>query len=208
MNAPITVDPDVYYTETIPEAFNRTLELQPRESASELRVFEDMLAVNATIHVEVRSENVRHYFLNIAAGRMTAGDSPSHEPFLTVVLDPQSLAQVARETGNSITALLGAVAGLGADMKLTGKRVRDLAEVSGLIRFEVAGDEGFSVLTGFGVESLQREADATIRMDFASYRALREGRLDPQAAFLEDAIHTEGDMQKVMQIALAAVAPD
>ena len=100
------------------------------------------------------------------------------------------------------------MAGLGAEMKLTGKRVRDLAEVGGLLRFEVAGDAGFSILTGFGGETSGRDPDATIRMDFASYRALREGRLDPQTAFLEDAIQTEGDMQKVMQLALAAVAPD
>jgi hypothetical protein len=202
------VDPRTYYTETIPAAFNRTLERQSNGSAETLRVYEDMLAVNATIHVEVCSEPAQHYFLNIAAGRMSAGNSASHTPFLTVVLDRESVEQVARETGDSITALLGAVAGLGADMKLTGKRVRDLAEVEGLIRFEVAGDAGFSVLTGFGVEPPRPKPDATIRMDFASYRALREGRLDPQAAFLEDAIHTEGDMQKVMQLAMAAVAPD
>lgn len=208
MNPPGEVDPHAYYTEAIPAAFNRTLALQPKQTSEERRVYEDMLAVNATIHVEVRSETTQHYFLNIAAGRMTAGDSPSHSPFLTVALDPRSLQQVARETGASITALLGAVAGLGGEMRLTGKRVRDLAEVAGFIRFEVAGDAGFSVLTGFGAVPPGPEPDATIRMDRASYCALREGHLDPQAAFLEDAIHTEGDMQKVMQLALAAVAPD
>ena len=45
-------------------------------------------------------------------------------------------------------------------------------------------------------------------MSETSYRELRAGKLDPQTAFLDDAIHAEGDMQKVMQLAFAAVAPD
>lgn len=208
MTASGEFDPHTFYTETIPTAFNRTLELQAKESPAKLRVYEDMIAVNATIHVELQSAEPQHFFLNIAAGRMAAGDSPDREPFLTVALDPRSLQRIARETSDSLTALLGALAGLGADMKLTGKRVRDLAEVAGFIRFEVTGEDGFSILTGFGSEPAKQQPDATIRMDPESYRALREGRLDPQTAFLEDAIHTEGDMEKVMRLALAAVAPD
>ena len=61
---------------------------------------------------------------------------------------------------------------------------------------------------GFGAKPPNEEPDATIRMSAESYRALREGRLDPQSAFLDDAIQAEGDMQKVMQLAFAAVAPD
>jgi hypothetical protein len=93
-------------------------------------------------------------------------------------------------------------------MKLTRKRVRDLKMVSGLIRFEVTGAAGFTFLTHFGGGLVQPQPDAVIRMPEASYRDLRAGRLDPQTAFLEDAIHAEGDMQKVMQLAFAAVAPD
>lgn len=205
---PGAVDPHTYYTETIPAAFNRTLERQSNESPEERRVYEDMIAVNASIHVEVRSGESQHFFLNIAGGRMASGETPNHEPFLTVTLDYESLQHMANETGDSLTALLGALAGLGADMKLTGKRVRDLEEVGGVVRFEIAGDTGFSVLTGFGTDAPPDEPDASIRMSSEIYRALREGRLDPQTAFLDDAIHAEGDMQKVMQLAFAAVAPD
>jgi hypothetical protein len=201
------IDPRTYYTESIPAAFNRTLELQSKQSPEERRVYEDMIGVHASIHVEVRSAKSQHFYLNITAGRMAPGDAPSHEPFLTVILDRESVERVAQETGDSLTALLGALAGLDTDMKLTGKRVRDLAEVAGVIRFEVTGDAGFSVLTGLGAAA-RDEPDATIRMSVESYRELREGKLDLQSAFLDDAIHAEGDMQKVMQLAFAAVAPD
>jgi predicted lipid carrier protein YhbT len=93
-------------------------------------------------------------------------------------------------------------------MKLTRKRMLEMEAVDGLIRFEVTGEGGFSLLTRFGAGPPPAEPDATIRMDEAVYRALRAGHLDPQSAFLEDTIRAEGDMQKVMQLAFAAVAPD
>jgi putative sterol carrier protein len=84
----------------------------------------------------------------------------------------------------------------------------DMEAIEGLIRFEVTGENGFSLLTHFGTGPLPAEPDATIRMAETSYRDLRAGRLDPQTAFLEDEIDAEGDMQKVMQLAFAAAAPD
>jgi putative sterol carrier protein len=86
--------------------------------------------------------------------------------------------------------------------------VLELEAVDGLLRFEVTGDGGFSLLTHFGTSDLPDEPDATLRMTAAAYADLRAGRIDPQSAFLDDAIETEGDMQKIMQVAFAVVAPD
>ena len=47
-----------------------------------------------------------------------------------------------------------------------------------------------------------------IRLDEAAYQDLRSGKLDPQAAFMNQQIIVEGDMQMAMQLALAAIAPD
>ena len=52
------------------------------------------------------------------------------------------------------------------------------------------------------------EPDASITVDDQAYRELRDGRLDPQSAFLDGQIRVEGDMQLAMQLALAAIAPD
>jgi hypothetical protein len=202
------VDPHTFYTRKIPGEFNRVLDEQAARGGEGHRVHEDMVAVNGTIRVDIRGDDSVTFFLNIAAGRMTPGDAPSHAPFLTLIQDMRAFRRLAREVGDSPTALLGALAGLASDMKLTRKRMLDIEAVKGLIRFEVTGEDGFSILTHFGAGPLPAEPDASIRVGEETYRELHAGRLDPQSAFLNDTIHAEGDMQKVMQLAFAAVAPD
>jgi len=201
-------DSRAFYTQKIPCDFNRMLDEQAARGEAGRRVYEDMLAVNGTIRIDVRGDESATFFLNIAAGRMTPDDVPSHAPFITVIQDMGAFRRLAREAGGSFTALLGALAGLAGDMRLTRKRMLAMQAVEGLIRFEVTGEKGFSLLSHFGARPLPAEPDATIRVGEESYRALRAGRLDPQSAFLDDEIHAEGDMQKVMQLAFAAVAPD
>jgi hypothetical protein len=148
------------------------------------------------------------FLLNIADGRMTASAEPEHEPFLTVTQDDAAFRRLAREAGGSITGLLGALAGIGGDMKLTRKRMVEMERVDGLIRFEVGGDDAFAILTHFGTGARPAEPDASIKLSEEAYANLRRGQLDPQSAFLSGAIEAEGDMEKVMQLAFAAVAPD
>jgi len=202
------IDPRHYYRETIPAAFNRALEQQAADPAADRHVYDEMCAVRASIRIEIRSDPPQEFFLDIEAGRMAPAEQASHPPFLSVALDLTAFERVAREAGDSITALLGSVAGLGDEMRLTAKRVRDLAAVDAAIRVEVTGDTGFDLTLGLGPQPALDAPDATLRMDVGSYRALRDGTLDPQQAFLEDAIQTEGDMEKVLQLAFAAVAPD
>jgi hypothetical protein len=201
-------DPHAFYTRKIPGDFNRMLDEQAVRGEEGNRVHEDMLAVNGTIRVDIGGDDAATFFLNIAAGRMTPGDAPRHTPFLTLIQDMRAFRRLAREAGDSLTALLGALAGLAGDMKLTRKRMLDMEAVQGLIRFEVTGEDGFSILTHFGAGPLPAEPDASIRVGEETYRELHAGRLDPQSAFLDDTICAEGDMQKVMQLAFAAVAPD
>jgi hypothetical protein len=208
VNDAAALDPRVFYTKTIPEDFNRSLDAQAALGESGRRVHEAMCALSATIRVDLVGDAAATVYLNIENGRMQAGDRPSHAPFARIVQDDTALRRLARETGGSLTALLGALAGLGGEMKLTRKRMLDLEAVDGLIHFEVAGDDGFVLLSHFGTGEMPATPDALIRMDEASYADMRAGRVDPQTAFLDDSIRTEGDMQKIMQVAFALVAPD
>jgi predicted lipid carrier protein YhbT len=125
-----------------------------------------------------------------------------------VIQDEAAFALLERETHGSFTALLGALAGLGAEMRLTRKRVIDLEAVNGVVLLEVTGRDGFRITTRFGAGSLAADPDASIRVDGEAYADLRAGRLDPQSAFLDGRIDVEGDMEKVMQLAFSAVSPD
>jgi hypothetical protein len=197
-----------FYTRAIPDDFNRSVDAQAALGDAGRRVHDAMCALSGTLRIDLVGAAPATVYLNIESGRMRAGDTPGHAPFLRVVQDEAALHRLARETDGSLTALLGALAGLGGEMKLTRKRMLDLEAVDGLIRFEVTGDDGFVLLAHFGTREMPEAPDAVIRMDEASYAAMRAGEIDPQTAFLDDAIQTEGDLQKIMQLAFALVAPD
>ena len=208
MSDEFATDPRTFYNETIPHDFNRGLDEQAALGDAGRRVLEAMRALSATVRIDLVGHDPATIYLNIENGCMSAGEQANHAPFIRLIQDGATLRWLMRETDGSLTALLGALAGLGGEMKLTRKRMLDLEAVDGLIRFEVTGDRGFTLLTHFGTREMPAEPDAVIRMSEESYAEMRSGRIDPQTAFLDDGIQTEGDLQKVMQVAFAVVAPD
>jgi hypothetical protein len=201
-------DPRAFYAERIPAQFNRAIEAQRGAGETGRRTYEEMRAVDATIRVEVEGEGGGVFYLNIEEGRMRAGDRPAHPPFLTLLQDRRAFERVAREAGDSPLGLLGGLAGLTGEMKLTRRRLEKLARLNGLVHFEVTGEDGFVLRTHFGTEPIPTRADTRIRVDESAYRELRSGRLDPQSAFMNLQIVVEGNMRMAMQLAMAAVARD
>ncbi|MEJ2207392.1 MAG: SCP2 sterol-binding domain-containing protein [Gemmatimonadota bacterium] len=199
-------DPRAFYTQHIPEQWNRQLAAQEARGPEGSRVLEGMRAVDATIRVDVEGEDP--LFLNIEAGRMTAGDRASHAPFLTLLQDRATFAVLAAEAGDSALAMLGGLSGLAGEMRLTRARIDLLANVNGLVRFQVTGEKGFVLGTHFGSDPVPDEPQTSIAVDEQAYRDLRAGKLDPQSAFLDGKIRVEGDMQLAMSLALAAISPD
>lgn len=200
--------PHTFYGERIPAQFNRALEHQEALGDAGRRVYRAMRDVDATIRVVVEGEGGGTFFLNICAGRMSAGMGASHPPFLTVIQDRRAFERLASEAGDSALALLGGLSGLAGEMKLTRARIQNLGDVNALVRFAVTGDDGFELRTHFGAEPVPPEPKTTITVDGQAYRDLRSGALDPQSAFMSEQIRIEGDMQTAMQLALAAIAPD
>jgi hypothetical protein len=201
-------DPQVFYTEQVPAHWNRALEAQEQLGEEGRAVCEGMKAVNATIRVDLL-ESDASYFLNIASGRMEAGEQASHPPFLTLRQGQAAYEQLASEaTGASPMALLGVLSGLGDQMRLTQQRIDDLAEVKGTVRFIIQGDEGFELDTHFGSDPFPDEPTASIIFNGNTYRELRDGEIHPQQAFMDGRIDLDGDMEMAFQLALAAMAPD
>jgi hypothetical protein len=208
MTAPPPPDPRRFYTETIPLQFNAALEAQERLGEAGRGVFEAMRAVNATIGIEVRGEGGGRFFLNIRDGRMSAADAAAHPPFLTVVQERAAFERLVREAGGSALAMLGGLSGLAGEMKLTSRRIEGLAQLQGAVRFEVAGEGGFWLVTHFGPGPVPETPQASISVDDDAYRELRSGKLDPASAFMGGKIKVEGDLQLAMQLALAALSAD
>ena len=197
-----------FFFETLPAQFDAALVEQERAVEAAGRLLEGMRAVHATIRVDVRGEDDEAFFLNVAAGRLTPGDRPSHPPFLTLVLERASFGAFLEELGGSVLGFLGALSGLDRELRLTQARIDLLAELRGTVRFELRGAGGFQLLTHFGPGEPALEPTTSIAVDRDAYADLRAGRLNPQEAFLGGRIQVEGDLELAMRLALAAMAPD
>ena len=201
-------DPRRFFLESLPAQWNAALREQERALEAAQRLLDGMRGVDATIRVEIEGEGGGTFFLNVAGGLLTPGDTPAHPPLLTLRQERAAFERFAAEVGDSALGFLGALTGLAQEMRLTRARVELLAGLAGCVRFELRGRDGFALLTHFGAGPLPAAPTTSITVDRDAYRALRAGTLNPQEAFLSGQIQVEGDLQLAMQLALAALAPD
>ena len=208
----MSADPQDFYTRRVPAQWNRILDAQHAAAAggdeTANRVLSGMRAVDATIRVRVRGARPGEFHLNVREGRMSAGDSASQPPFLTLVHDLAAFAALERESGDSVLGFLGGLAGIGESMKLTSARMKNLAGMAGTLRFALTGEGGFELLVHFGADPVADEAQCSLEIAREAYAKLKSGELNPQEAFMNQQISVKGDMQMAMQLALAAMTPD
>lgn len=207
-------DPRSFYSERIPEQFNRAFEKlrtnAEREgaSANDSRIFAQVGAVDASLRIIVEGDSGGSFYLNVDSGHMSCGHSAAHPLFLTLVQDLDAFEVLERESGDSALGFLGGLAGLAGDLHLTSERLSQMVEVGGCLRFELRGDDGFSLLSNFGPGEVPPEADATISVSAKAYAQIQSGDLNPMEAFMGGQIEILGDMQLAMQLALALLNPD
>ncbi|MCG8592093.1 MAG: SCP2 sterol-binding domain-containing protein [Proteobacteria bacterium] len=200
--------PQSFYTERIPTQFNRALDEQAEAGEDGARLLASMQAVNATLCIVARGEGGGTFYLNVAEGRMTPGESAANPPFLTLVHDEKAFQVLEREAGDSALGFLGGLAGMAGEIRLTQQRLDNLQGLAGSLQFEVTGNDGFSLWTHFGSDPLPEEPHCRIQVTDDAYRELRGGNVNPQDAFMSGKIQVEGDMQMAMQLALAVLSPD
>lgn len=199
---------DRFYAEDVPAQFNLTLERQQRAAThdpDEARVLDEMHAVRASIVVRIDAgQEQRSHCFDIERGRMQHVAAPRRPPFLILNHALDQFDSLRRGCGDSMLGFLGALAGLGEEMKLTALRVRSLRELAGSLRFETTGEAGFALVAHFGDVAAESEPRAGIRIRDEIFARLRSGRLDPQTAFLDGLIEIEGDEELAIRLALAA----
>lgn len=203
---------DRFYEQRMPAQFNRLFERQQAiadQDPEEARLLEEMRAVRTALVVRVDSGSSRRsHCFEIERGRMEHVDRPRRPPFLAVHHSLDQFDALRRECGDSILGFLGALAGLGEEMKLTAQRVRSLRELNGSLRFEISGEAGFVLRVLFGDTASESEPESLIRIEDAVFARLRSGELDPQTAFLDGLVQIEGDEEMAIRLALAVASPD
>ena len=200
--------PQRFYTERVPAQFNRALARTLEAEGADGRVYRGLTAVDGTIEVRVEGASGSPFHLNIAAGTMSVGDAPTHEPFAVLMHDVASCEAIERESGDSALGFLGDMAGLKQEILFTQLRVDNLRMVKGTVRFTLTGPQGFSLLSHFGGGEPALEPDCALSIDGELYSELRAGEIDPQEAFMSGKIELTGDLQMAMQLALAVMSPD
>ena len=196
-----------FYTERFPMQFNDALEQTLAQEGPDGPTYQGLVSVDGTIEVQIEgAPSVFH--LNIESGRMAAGETRAHEPFLTLQHDAEACEAIARESGDSALGFLGALAGLGRPIHLTRARVDHLRQVGGTVGLTLTGPGGFSLRAHFGGGTPAAEPDCDLILDREIYAQLRAGEIDPQDAFMGGKIAIDGDMQVAMQLALAVLSSE
>lgn len=201
-----------FYRDRVPAQFNRGHEEQAKLASADERaahVLDEMRAVQTAIRIEVVDEEETHvHTLEIDKGRMAPVDRSERTPFFILNHRLETFPNLRKECGDSVLGFLGALAGLGSEMRLTALRVRNLRALAGTLEFEVTGERGFALRATFGLAQPETPARASIRIEPLVFEALRSGALDAQDAFLAEKIEVEGDLEMAIGVALAVLAPD
>ena len=201
-----------FYRELVPDQFNQTFarqEAMANDDPEAAQLLGEMRAVRASIRVEVEDEAERFtHLLEVDGGHMSAVDEAARAPFLILTHRLDQFDNLRRQCGTSVLGFLGALAGLGDEMKLTSKRVRSLRELEGALAFEVEGVGGFSLTAAFGTKPAEPLARASIRLTPEIFAAPRSGELDAQDAFFDEKIAVEGEIGIAIGAALAALSPE
>ena len=112
---------------------------------------------------------------SMACGRRLEIHPVTHPP---VVPATGRRERMAREAGDSTPALLGSLAGLAGDMRLTRARIDQLNAIRGSVRLAISGEGGFALVAHFGPGPVAEEPDTSISVGPQAFRELRAGGLD------------------------------
>ena len=193
--------PEAFLQVVVAPAFNRQIEDLRRQLGALERELEERTGVEAAIALHVVGEAGGVWYLNVRNGRMEVGTTPSVPVVFSVYQSTADWVVLAAEGQG--TPMTGAAGRRGA---LTRSRIARLRSISGTARLVLRGESDASarnITLHFGPNDPAEPPQVTLAMREEDARRLREGTLEPQAAFFQGLVTISGDVGLAMQIGTA-----
>lgn len=203
---------DVPRPELTPESFLRTV-VAP-SFAEQIRVLRAKIATleeqvrewedaQASIEVRVSGDGGGIWYLNVGNGRMEIASAPSS----AVLFSIRQTAEDWRALATRRSMLGGGSADpSGQRGVLTRSRIARLRAISGTVRLVLKGEDGKQerhITLHFGPDKPADPPQTTVVLREADAQRLRDGTLEPQAAFLQGLVTISGDMGIAVQVGTA-----
>jgi hypothetical protein len=193
--------PEAFLRAVVAPTFNRQIEELRQQIAALERELDERTGVEAAVALHVIGDGGGTWYLNVRNGCMEVGTAPAAPVVFSVYQSAEDWVVLAAQGGS--TPMAGPAGKRGP---LTRSRIARLRSVSGTARLVLRGESEApprTVTLHFGPNAPADPPQVILAMREEDARRLREGSLDPQAAFLQGLVTISGDMGLALQIGTA-----
>ncbi len=169
------------------------------------RELADREAAKTSIGLVITGTQGGRWFLNVSGGKMDVGDEPACPVLFSC---HQSYDDWCALTGDgSMFGGTGSdIQGVGSATSFSSSRISRLGALRGTVQVALTSDTGgdgrrLVLHFGAGEPAIPPQVTISVREDDAA--ALRAGRLNPQAAFLQGRVKIDGDLALAVQLGSA-----
>jgi putative sterol carrier protein len=169
------------------------------------RELADREAATTSIGLVITGSQGGRWFLNVGGGRMEVGDKPACPVLFSCHQSYDDWCALTR-AGSMFGGIGSGARDAGSATAFSGSRISRLRALRGTVQLAFSGDAGRDerrVILHFGDGEPALPPQVTVSMSEDDAAALRAGKLDPQAAFLQGRVKISGDVALAVQLGSA-----